>query len=335
MGMKIVAGVLLALIAGSAGNNERNRTVEGKRQLETHCFGRHLIDLPAGGVLEGRYTYMNSRIEVMEKTSTPAFEALVRSKAAELKNAEHARGGDMLVARNEFGPGKVELVSWSSRASRIGHRSQLFVHSEPQKLVFAFTGEGSADRLAEFTQLSRSLAESIRYRDGAQIPTEPGFCFDRGFARGMELTDEGVAATVEVPGFPTVTISLDTYVTGKPDQPLLSRVARVPSMLLSALNGTRTLRRGTRNIGRIQGQELLVRASEDGKRSYEFLWESQGQANSIEFPFMSLQLSTSTETDARGEVNDAPFSRDEEALALWDSMLDSIRIRPGAVGPSN
>jgi len=224
MGMKYLVSVLLVIAASAAWNNERNQVVDGRDAFETHCFGRHLIGLPAGSSLGARYTYMNSSIDVQGQVSASEFDARVRSRSEELQIGKHLRGGNMLVARNEFGPGKLELVSWASRASRIGHRSELFVHAEAQKLLFVLTGEGSAARLAEFTQQSRGLAESIRYRPNAQIPKEAGFCFDRGLAKGVELTDEGVAASIEVPGYPSVTISLDTYVTGRPDKPLLSRV---------------------------------------------------------------------------------------------------------------
>lgn len=299
---------------------------------ETHCLGRHLVDLPTGSKVDARYKYMNLRIEVVQGVSKPAYQGRVASRQAELQRTRHSRGGNLFVERNDFSPTQQELVSWVNTASRLGHRSELFSYFEQPRVMFVFEGEGSASRLAEFTEYSRELAGKNEYRANARIPSGAGFCFDSGFVSGFRPTNEEVAASLDVPGYPSVTISYDTYVTGKPDQPLLSRVPRVPSMLVSLISGTRTVRRGKRNIGSIEGQELLVRGTEDGKRSYEFLWESQGRANSAEYPFMSLQLSTTSASDEEGNVIDAPFASDEEALALWDSILDSIRLRPGAVG---
>ena len=48
----------------------------------------------------------------------------------------------------------------------------------------------------------------------------------------------------------------------------------------------RNLRRGERNVGPIQGQEILAHAEDGGRKMYAFLWESQGRAESLQFPFL-------------------------------------------------
>ena len=48
------------------------------------------------------------------------------------------------------------------------------------------------------------------------------------------------------------------------------------------------------------------------------------------FPFISLKLTTTAQTH-NGEIVEAPFKTDEEALQFWDAILQTLRLRPGAV----
>lgn len=339
MGLKLSHALWIPLLLVSfffipSFGKDRSRTPMHGAPKEIHCLGRYLVDLPLGSNVSGRYKSFNNEIEVVRGETRQAYRGRVESREAGLRSTRHNRGGGMLVDARQYSPTQRELVSWFSEDSRLIHRYELFSYHESPNVTFVMSSDGDANRVDEMREFGERLARSIRYRASRDVPTDPGFCFQDGFMKGALVNTEEVAAALRVPGYPTVTLSYDSYVTGNPDKPLLSRVPLVPAMLISLLDGTSTLRRRDRNIGPIKGQELLVRASENGKRSYEFLWESQGQADSIEFPFMSLQLSTSAETDAKGDVIDAPFANDEEALAFWDAILGSVRIRPGAVGSS-
>ncbi len=179
----------------------------------------------------------------------------------------------------------------------------------------------------------RRLSRNLSYRAAGEVPTAPGFCIDQGLVTLSKLNKEEVTAGIRIRGMPGLSLGFMSYVTGAPDKPLLRRNSRIPPGYEGTAAGMKTLRRGDRNIGPIKGQELLVRGDAGGKRSYEFLWESQGEKASIEHPFLSLRMSTTDETDENGEIMDAPFNDDAEALALWDSILGTLRLRPGAINP--
>jgi hypothetical protein len=106
----------------------------------------------------------------------------------------------------------------------------------------------------------------------------------------------------------------------------LQRSSDLPPEYAAAQAKMRNLRRGERDVGPIQGQEILAHAEEGGKRMYAFLWESQGRAESLQFPFLSLQLLTEEQAAPA-----AAFGNDAEALAAWDQVLGSLRLRPGAI----
>ena len=89
----------------------------------------------------------------------------------------------------------------------------------------------------------------------------------------------------------------------------------------------RNLRRGERRVGTLEGQQILARADDDGTRAYAFLWESQGAPASLAQPFVSLEMVVDP-----GTAGGAPaFGTDADALRFWDRVLDSLRLRPGAL----
>ncbi|RPE74787.1 T6SS immunity protein Tli4 family protein [Vulcaniibacterium tengchongense] len=304
------------------------------KEAKTHCLGRYLIDLPASAKVTTRYVYSRGKIATRVDVSPEGYAKLLSEQEDALKAARHDDGGSMLVDRVEFAPGKVSLISWKSPHSRILYQYRYFAYLPERRVLFLLEGEGSAkaEARARADKAGGELVtELLRYREGDEVPKSPGYCFDHGLVADNALNQEEFTANIKLKEYPSVTLTLMSYVTGKPDRELLQRASRIPPGFERAVAHMKTLRRGDRNIGPVKGQELLVRADAEGKRSYHFLWESQGRANSLEFPFMSLQLSTTDETDARGEVIDAPFESDEEALELWDSILTTLRLRPGAV----
>ncbi|KAF1712526.1 hypothetical protein CSC70_03160 [Pseudoxanthomonas kalamensis DSM 18571] len=119
--------------------------------------------------------------------------------------------------------------------------------------------------------------------------------------------------------------------TGTTETTLLERADGFLQGIAKSIAGLHTLRKGKRNIGPIRAEEYLIAASANGERSYGFKWESQGKDDSLASPTLSLELNVLE----RGEGDDGnppppAFESDEEALELWDAILDSIRLRPGA-----
>jgi hypothetical protein len=87
--------------------------------------------------------------------------------------------------------------------------------------------------------------------------------------------------------------------------------------------GVRRIRARERQVGPYQGQERVKRVRElNGKVGYTFMWEYMGQPNSATAPAMMLEMMTGY---ADPPVHSSLSGK--QALALWDTMLDSIRYR--------
>lgn len=297
----------------------------------TICLGRYLIDAPRGASIKATYKYGGNIVETLRGINKDKFEARVAARESELKRSPHTGGGTLFVARTEFSPTKISLSSWASQNSRLVHLNETYSFIPETAVAYYSKGESSARYQQRSLELRNALSNAFRYRAATEIPKDPGFCIDLGLIARSKLNNEEFRAGLHLKDYPSINISLNSYVTGKPDIDLLERSSHTPPGFEQAIAGMKVLRRGNRNVGMATGQELLVRGESNGKRSYEFLWESQGRASSIEFPFTSLQLSTTSASDDKGEVIDAPFKSDEEALQLWDSLLSTLRPRPGAI----
>ncbi|MGY0652785.1 T6SS immunity protein Tli4 family protein [Luteimonas sp. A537] len=321
--------VLSSCTTGNAEGNQMSGTMNGTR---THCLGRYLIDLPADAIVSGRFEFASDSMETKVGVSADQFEQLLAARESALRSIKHKNGGDIFSDRIDFRSDRILLQSWSDPfTSRTQYQNEYFGYFPAQAFVAIFKGRTSATAKSRTVDYYRSFSDAFRYRAATEVPSGVGFCFDHGFITDSELNNEEFTASIRLNAYPSVTVTLMSYVTGKPDEELLKRVGRIPPGYEEAATRMKSLRRGDRNIGPVKGQELLVRGDAEGKRSYQFLWEAQGRANSLEFPFMSLELSTTDQTDEDGEIIVAPFKTDEEALRVWDAILDTLRLRPGAV----
>jgi hypothetical protein len=298
---------------------------------KTHCLGRYLVDLNADVTVDAYFVYAEGKVETRLSVEQSSFERVVSMREEKLKNTPHDKGGSMLVGKTELSSNRILIQSWTSAAgSKKIIMNESYIYLPEKHVLFLRNTETSATAQTRSIDLARSIAADYRYRASDETPSGVGFCINSGLIADKHLNTEEVKAAFHFKQYPSVSVYFNSYVTGNPDSDLLDRLGGLPASLAQAAAGMTSLRRGNHNLGPVKGQELLVRASAEGKRSYEFLWESQGRANSIEFPFISLKLTTTAETN-NGKIIDAPFKTDEEALKFWDAILQTIRLRPGAV----
>ncbi|MGY0653068.1 T6SS immunity protein Tli4 family protein [Luteimonas sp. A537] len=329
---RLSAVLILAAVAAQQGHTEEHRMATGER---THCLGRYLIDLPSDARVNAKFVFADADATTIKGVDVKGFHEQVDGREKHLRQAAHRQHESLFVGRDKFDDNHVALASWpGAHSTRVIHYD-MFGYQPTRSVLYHLTGQGNAtDRARSLASRYQKdlLTQSLRFRDPAEVPVEPGFCIDTGFIARSKLNSEKVTADVRLNEYPSVTITFMSYVTGKPDAELLTRASSIPPGYEEIAARMKTLRRSQLDLGMAKGQELLIRGDGDGKTSYEFLWESQGRANSLEFPFLSLQLSTTAKSDADGEIINAPFESDEQAIAVWEMLLGTLRLRPGAVG---
>lgn len=139
---------------------------------------------------------------------------------------------------------------------------------------------------------------------------------------------ESWSISAEFAGKPDVHFGISAFAQKQVEEPLRKRTADVHASLLARFVGLSHLRNRERPVGPIWGEEILTAGTEKGKRAYAFKWEAPGKANSLAEPNINIELGV---IESAYETNKESFATDEEALELWDAIVDSIRLRPGAV----
>lgn len=183
----------------------------------------------------------------------------------------------------------------------------------------------------EHTIAARGLLSRVRPLRHNEIPADPGFCVGRAvFAEPLPShKTEHVAMHINIVDHPDVAITFASMPGGLTGPGLLGRYADMDAEAnVDELVRVTKLRQTARVVHGVEGEEVLERVRElDWATTYGFVWKARGMVDHPLQPFLSLEL--------HGGVSRRPgekpvnSSLDQDAvLALWDSILSSIRVRP-------
>ena len=184
------------------------------------------------------------------------------------------------------------------------------------------------------------VASHLRLRTEDEAPTEPGACIEGGFV-AWQPEFERVALGVRLKEFPDVHFSIDAtkknvLVESDALEPRLKQAEEYAQKhgLGAAYARIKTLRRGPRQLGDWNGFEILAHkpAYENDTEAHEFLFMSHGVPKDPLRPVLDIQLNTGVKDNLT--ANAKPSLSDEEAVALWDKLTSSIRIRPTGTAKS-
>ena len=178
----------------------------------------------------------------------------------------------------------------------------------------------------------------MRAWDGISVPREPGVCIDGAFIhepthRFQEIMSSGFV----FPSLPDVHFSVLSNKNASTEadngKGLLERVDKARRDQL--FYPYTFLRRGKRTLhGLWDGEEVLARRS-DG--ALQFDWELVGQTGNVARPpWLEVNFRTRVADNKVGAALYSALS-DEQAVALWDRLLENIKFRvavPGATPQS-
>ena len=175
-----------------------------------------------------------------------------------------------------------------------------------------------------------TAAKLLRLRAENEVPTEPGACIEGGFV-AWQPEFERASLGVRLKEFPDVHFSIevsknqDYLVESSALEPLLNRAEKDGGSWYSRI---KFFRRGPRQLGNWNGFEALARkpAQEKSTESHEFAFVSLGALRDSLQPELNIKLDTGVKADQTASVK--PSLTDEEAVALWDKLTTSIRVRP-------
>jgi len=310
-------------------------------ELKTVCIGRFLLEVPQASEVVYGPAEVPFSLEIF-KGKGASLDDVVLSRLAEIESERRSAEGSLrdpnsLVGKVMDGASTGQKIVFGvSKSSGVFYRIQsylrrgedLFVH-EVDSIAMKENYESDVHRL-------NLMAFRLRSRDETEIPQAPGICVDHGFVdESPESMREYVTLGVRLQALPDVHFSISA--TNK--MKWLASDALEPRLKMAEKNARlegygawysriKTLRRGNRELGKWKGFEILTRmpAQETEGESHEFKFVSQGEPKNPLLPLLELELRTGVKGNDIGGTK--PSISDEEALALWDRLTDSIRVRP-------
>lgn len=298
-----------------------------KTGWKTHAIGRHLVDLPGDAKVVESYRFNDVKVEPLPNVKTQAsFDLVVSEREKELRAAKHETKGSMFIERASHANGSVTLIYWSLPSWEKGYTFDTYFRAGSKSL--RYSGDVSLDRKKKSLDLREELSREWRELKPGEIPESIGFVVDGAILVDKDFNRESWSMAVQFAGKPDVHFGISAFAQKAVEEPLRKRTADVHASLLARFVGLSHLRNRERPVGPIWGEEILTAGTEKGKRAYAFKWEAPGKAWSLAEPNINIELGV---IESAYETNKESFATDDEALELWDAIVDSIRLRPGAV----
>jgi hypothetical protein len=330
-------------------------------QMTTHCVGRYLVDLPAAFVLNSQ---ASAEIEGVKIEVTPMtkpqfnFAFTGRQKTLERmlqpgadRNRPYLR--KVIPLPNQSTGGIFDRAESQSSSDRSGRIYELMAWRNDYllKATVAATDltfpEDANDSIAKQlkTDVAEKLAkllsvyERLEGRSNEEIPTRAGFCIANGFFRGPANEEEKAYVPFHLKDAPDVYFhfaSIDNA--GKEQQTLLQRAGQVEREMKAS--GTQTIRKGKKQISGQSYEEWLMKGpTSDSVPGTMFTFLGNEAKDGAANPFIRLELfngfripapeRTLEESAMLKDLKRATLN-EATAVALWDHVTSTVRLRPGA-----
>lgn len=300
-----------------------------KQDWKTVAIGRHLVDVPYSATIIPQWKYNDAFIKLADEIRTDAeYAKMIDERERVLRTSRHDTHHTLFVQRVQHANGGVTLVSWRKPTSQYVFLFETFYRVGAQAVIYS---SDVTDDLRE--AVLRAEEERGRFWqliEDEAVPDKAGYIARNVMLARTLFNHESWTLAIRLAGKPDVALRIATYARSVDRPGLRERAGGILPSLLRSVAGMHQLRNQAHDVGPIAAHEILVAGTEAGKRHYAFKWESPGKAYELGAPHINVSMNV-TESDYT--TNEASFADDAEALEIWDRLVDSIRLRPGAVGP--
>jgi hypothetical protein len=340
-----VLAVVLAALTGTwavGAGWDRYEVAKMTEKMKTVCVGRMLIDLPQ----EAQVQLLGVSVDGFEieafAESPEEFRKRVAAREEEIQAKPDRLGGNKnmeSIKEMKTDSGLVGKIFVHGREVTEGQSSNGFTFEHYRDESIALEAHVHGDGISidvstkeygpDFIENLPRLVSQLVPNPHNHIPAEPGFCFDRAYVRDPLTAKQGerIVLAAGLPSHPDIDIRFDTMAGTKPSsQGLLERNEAAHARTPAILNMRFTkLRAAPRTIGGLAGEELAERVIEENfSIIYGFEWDVNGTEDNVFVPDVALIMST-----GKSNAGPVPSSLSQPAaLALWDKISSSIRIRP-------
>jgi hypothetical protein len=325
--------VLLVGISACTVKQEERKSMTAKyEEMSTNCVGRLLIDVPIAfkpsEVTTGRFrgpglSPQDPALEVVVRAgrwTRPEFEAEVQKRRNEIKS----KSDDTTDILREDKRLSDESTLFRIQRIREAYVSEINFLRGTNLVTVRLKSFHNHFVVAEESLINFAAATRVADSKAGRSPIE-GFCLGPVVVAG-NFKDESAKFLFRDGQGNDLGIAIDTYKAGG-EPPLLTRIAG-PDSLLSIFDVKhKVLRARERTVGHLRAQEWLGSANlgkQGDEKTLKFALETLPLAP--EKNEANVTLSFETAQPLQDGTPTKNVLSDEEALALWDTIVDSIRL---------
>lgn len=329
-------------------------------RAKTRSVGRYLFDLPDVFVISTQVQSVIDQVDVqIRPMDRVVFGGAVQRREAELRK-KHMDGepANPFLKRIESLPGAdkelrvfnraedsgsadfartLELWAWKG-----GYLIQLFIKAnESEGTAYAskpWIKDFPTDTPQKLDHLL-NVYSRVRGRKDDEIPTDQGDCIANGFVAGPPSDQQAIDVPYHLQGSPDVYFDFNHTTTVRERDTLLERTAKVEQEMQGS--GTQTVRKGKRELNGLPYEEWLMRGpTPDRVPGTMFMLHGNETDLDPAKPFVELRLFNGFRIPApertleeKAQLKDLEKATltEAQAVALWDKVVATLRVRPGAI----
>jgi hypothetical protein len=298
--------------------------------MKTVCLGRYLVDVPQKAEFTLGFAKSDAiRIEPIEPpTQTEAgFRNKLSTREGELRALKHDTEGTRLRGVSDLSGnrGKVFLYREDADDKRMTVVEALVRYGSSEWLLKYQTSDKNVPIIRQQTE---EVAAALQARPVDDIPATPGACIRGSFLIRTPQDVEEFAGGAQIEDLSwTLSIRSETSKPYKPAERLIKRAMDAID-LGGAASAVKILRKREITLDGRKGEEFVAVYQGDGVASLSAKLELYGDGT---YKVPTLKLTMEANRLSPPDPNDKRvFLSDDEALAVWDAVLKSLRPRPGA-----
>jgi Tle cognate immunity protein 4 C-terminal domain/Tle cognate immunity protein 4 N-terminal domain len=312
--------------------------MELTKNMQTHCIGRYLIDLPKEFQSTHPWAiltygldsnFKTAELSVVSTMTTPKqFHAAVSKARAEIANKTHETLKTSMLAFESAINEQTYLFRSYKSADRV-ETYNIDIHILYEDIHVWIKDKAYKGKYAPAEERLQKIAAQIK-KANQPISIERGFCLESlliNSDQDQEYADFSFRSTEHA----DVTVEITTdAISPDPNESVLQRIEGPNSLFKKFGVNPSVLRKGKNKLGEMQAEEWLGKLKDEGRTEIKLVTESTKRAKpGFATPLMHIEINIGQQLPD-GSYKPSLWT-DQEAIAIWDSIIKSVRLRPGAV----
>ena len=308
------------------------------KNMQAVCVGRFVFEIPSVARIKGwTQNVDDTKIETISRPAMnkTAFENKIAQRVTLLKTSPHKTDGILFKDKIQLTPDSLLFVYRENESNRRIFELEAWFWRPALEMKFhaGISNEDLVEGIDDISKVVKSFSP-VPISDMTRLP--PGLCIETGVITGSVPRGEAVAVSGRIDQYPGVTFSFSTQTQSKPheDPTMIDRIARsfgLGDRLGKEISASTTfLRKGKRSLNGQKGEEIVAVITINGETSMKANAEFYTEPKTLDKPTIEISLSDQTHDDNTHKPYPKNLTQ-EEFLALWDALLNGIKLRPGAL----